>query len=153
MQPNPPTPHQCGHRCQVEALFGNAYRCVTSGLVHICDRNCDQRVPYDRYSTICVVSKRLGPPVGGGLGGAADGMTMGVDDTNGARKRSVGGEDDVAFGGLAGNGDAAAMLQAQMMQQQHQQQHQEHLMMLQRQGSSKRGRVSGENDAAFVAAP
>lgn len=139
MQPAATTPHhQCGPRCTVEALFGNAYRCVTSGLVHICDRNCDQRVPYDRYSTICVVSKRLGPPLGGGLGGG--GGEMMADDA--VRKRSCGGGDDV-------NGNSAALLQ-----QQQQQQHEEHLLMLQRQGSSKRGRVSADaNDAAFVAAP
>ena len=150
-----PHHHQCGPHCTVEALFGNAYRCVTSGLVHICDRNCDQRVPYDRYSTICVVSKRLGPPMGGGLGmmdGVADGSSAG----GAPRKRSIGGGgDDVGCGG-----DDALQMQMMMMQQQQQQQHQqhqEHLLMMQRQGSSKRGRVSGSHengdDAAFVAAP
>lgn len=143
MQPRPPpTPnhphHQCGPHCSVEPLFGNAYRCVTSGLVHICDRNCDQRVPYDRYSTICVVSKRLGPPAGGGLTG--DMVDDGGAAAAAARKRA---SDSVAVAAAATQEGAAQMMMMQMHQQQHQ-------------GSSKRGRISAgheNNDAAFVAAP
>ncbi|GIL66973.1 hypothetical protein Vafri_20471 [Volvox africanus] len=55
-------PHICGHTCNVVHEFGNMYRCVSSGLVHICDSNCDQRLYHDRYNTICRISKKLHPP-------------------------------------------------------------------------------------------
>ncbi|GIL82968.1 hypothetical protein Vretimale_8490 [Volvox reticuliferus] len=55
-------PHVCGHTCNVVHEFGNMYRCVTSGLVHICDSTCNQRLYHDRYHTICRISKKLHPP-------------------------------------------------------------------------------------------
>ncbi len=39
--------HICGHGCTVQLEFGNLYRCNTSGLVHICDSTCNQRLYYD----------------------------------------------------------------------------------------------------------
>lgn len=51
--------HVCDHRCRVQHLFGNAYRCETSGQVHVCDLNCTQRVYQDRYSTVCRISRRV----------------------------------------------------------------------------------------------
>lgn len=54
--------HECCHRCQVTHEFGNLFKCHSSGMLHVCDDNCDQRLWHDRYSTICRVSKRLFPP-------------------------------------------------------------------------------------------
>jgi hypothetical protein len=121
----PPPNHQCGAACSVEALFGNAYRCLSSGMVHICDRNCDQRVAYDRWSSICVISKKLGPPMtgSGGIGGAADLDTA-------ARKRMSGG------GGQEAEQQQLATAAISMMERQ----------------GSKRGRVSGADDTTFAPA-
>ncbi|GLC34429.1 hypothetical protein PLESTB_000729700 [Pleodorina starrii] len=55
-------PHICGHSCNVVHEFGNMYRCVSSGLMHICDKGCNQRLWHDRYTTICRISKKLHPP-------------------------------------------------------------------------------------------
>lgn len=51
--------HMCDHRCNVQPLFGNAYRCESSGQVHVCDANCSQRMYYDRYSTVCRISRKV----------------------------------------------------------------------------------------------
>jgi len=51
--------HLCDHRCAVHPLFGNAFRCESSGQVHICDANCSQRVYRDRFSSVCRISKRV----------------------------------------------------------------------------------------------
>ena len=57
--------HRCSPRCVVQAEFGNLYRCLTGGIVHVCDSNCGLRVWRDRHSSICRVSRRGG--WGGGL--------------------------------------------------------------------------------------
>lgn len=49
--------HECDHRCVVRHEFGNLYRCVTSGMSHVCDATCDQRVAAGRW-TICKLSRR-----------------------------------------------------------------------------------------------
>lgn len=54
-------PHVCSHTCQVQQEFGNVFRCCSSGLIHVCDSNCNQRLYYDRYNTICRISKKLHP--------------------------------------------------------------------------------------------
>ena len=51
--------HECCHRCSVEHLFGNMFRCLSSGQLHCCDSTCQQRVYNDRYSTICRISKKV----------------------------------------------------------------------------------------------
>mmetsp|Transcript_37122 Transcript_37122/g.94863 ORF Transcript_37122/g.94863 Transcript_37122/m.94863 type:complete len:120 (+) Transcript_37122:250-609(+) len=51
--------HVCSRFCAIGHQFGNLYRCESSGTVHICDWNCDQRIFYDRYSTICRLSRRI----------------------------------------------------------------------------------------------
>jgi hypothetical protein len=51
--------HECCHRCSVEHLFGNMFRCCSSGQLHCCDSTCQQRVYNDRYSTICRISKKV----------------------------------------------------------------------------------------------
>eukprot|EP00878_Enallax_costatus_P005596 GHUV01005869.1.p2 GENE.GHUV01005869.1~~GHUV01005869.1.p2 ORF type:complete len:121 (+),score=5.22 GHUV01005869.1:397-759(+) len=53
--------HECNHTCQVQHEFGNLYRCVSSGQVHICDSTCCKRIEWDRYSQICVISKKTFP--------------------------------------------------------------------------------------------
>mmetsp|Transcript_13574 Transcript_13574/g.46903 ORF Transcript_13574/g.46903 Transcript_13574/m.46903 type:complete len:154 (-) Transcript_13574:192-653(-) len=60
--PIPPPPgHTCSHRCGVEHLFGNVFRCAASGNMHVCDTTCDQRVVYDNHTAICRLSRRLFP--------------------------------------------------------------------------------------------
>lgn len=54
-------PHVCTHRCGVEHVVGNLFRCAASGATHICDATCDQRVLYDPTTAICRLSKRLFP--------------------------------------------------------------------------------------------
>ncbi|KAG2490787.1 hypothetical protein HYH03_010709 [Edaphochlamys debaryana] len=54
--------HVCGHTCAVVHEFGNMYRCQSSGLVHICDSTCNQRLYHDKYHTICRISRKLHPP-------------------------------------------------------------------------------------------
>jgi hypothetical protein len=51
--------HVCSHRCKVELMFGNVYRCLSSGQVHVCDQGCSQQVPQDRYSSVCRISKKV----------------------------------------------------------------------------------------------
>ena len=42
-------PHQCDFSCLVVHEFGNLYTCRSSGMQHVCDQNCNQRVYNDRY--------------------------------------------------------------------------------------------------------
>eukprot|EP00899_Mesostigma_viride_P004736 jgi/Mesvir1/14263/Mv09697-RA.1 len=53
--------HTCTRHCYVENVWGNLYTCRSSGTNHVCDRNCDQRIHYDRYSDACRVSKKIFP--------------------------------------------------------------------------------------------
>mmetsp|Transcript_23291 Transcript_23291/g.59539 ORF Transcript_23291/g.59539 Transcript_23291/m.59539 type:complete len:89 (-) Transcript_23291:920-1186(-) len=55
--------HQCDHRCVIEHCFGNVFKCASSGMQHVCDCNCDQRVYYDNYHSICKLSRKLHPPL------------------------------------------------------------------------------------------
>ncbi len=55
--------HVCCGTCQVELLFGNVFQCRTSGAVHVCDTNCDQRLWAGRHCSVCRVSKRVFPPL------------------------------------------------------------------------------------------
>ena len=41
--------------------MGNCYLCATSGVAHVCDQNCNQRIFYDNHNDICRLSKRLFP--------------------------------------------------------------------------------------------
>jgi hypothetical protein len=43
--------------------FGNCYRCLSSGLLHVCDSNCSSRVFRDRYSSICLISRKVHGPL------------------------------------------------------------------------------------------
>uniref|UniRef100_A0A061RXP7 F-box protein skip31 n=1 Tax=Tetraselmis sp. GSL018 TaxID=582737 RepID=A0A061RXP7_9CHLO len=54
-----PGEHICTRFCQISHLFGNAYRCETTGAVHICDINCNQKIFYDNHSQICRLSRRI----------------------------------------------------------------------------------------------
>uniref|UniRef100_A0A383V8Q8 Uncharacterized protein n=1 Tax=Tetradesmus obliquus TaxID=3088 RepID=A0A383V8Q8_TETOB len=51
--------HECGAKCSVRHLFGNTFECCSSGQLHICDANCSKRVYRDRYSEVCLVSRRV----------------------------------------------------------------------------------------------
>ncbi|XP_074555561.1 uncharacterized protein LOC141811408 [Curcuma longa] len=53
--------HKCDNRCQNELVFGNVYKCKLTGLTHICDKNCDQRILYDNHSSLCRVSRQIFP--------------------------------------------------------------------------------------------
>lgn len=57
--PNPV--HKCDWKCENENLFGNMYRCKLTGLTHVCDKNCNQRIVYDNHSSLCRVSKQIFP--------------------------------------------------------------------------------------------
>ena len=58
--------------CVTERVCGNLYRCLTAGVTHICDNNCNQRVPYGPHETVCLVSRRTFP-AGPGPGAAPAG--------------------------------------------------------------------------------
>ncbi|KAL5719320.1 hypothetical protein ACHQM5_012115 [Ranunculus cassubicifolius] len=53
--------HKCDWKCQNEHVCGNMYRCKLTGITHICDRNCNQRILYDNHSSICRVSRQVFP--------------------------------------------------------------------------------------------
>lgn len=48
--------HKCDIKCQNEHIFGNMYRCKLTGITHVCDKNCNQRILYDNHSSLCRVS-------------------------------------------------------------------------------------------------
>ncbi|KAG9133951.1 hypothetical protein Leryth_004653, partial [Lithospermum erythrorhizon] len=57
-----PTPiHKCDWKCENEHVCGNMYRCKLTGLTHICDKNCNQRILYDNHSSLCRVSRKIFP--------------------------------------------------------------------------------------------
>ncbi|RYR34083.1 hypothetical protein Ahy_A10g048802 isoform A [Arachis hypogaea] len=39
----------------------NMYRCKLTGLTHICDKNCNQRILYDNHSSLCRASGQIFP--------------------------------------------------------------------------------------------
>ncbi|WVY91809.1 hypothetical protein V8G54_037323 [Vigna mungo] len=39
----------------------NMYRCKLTGLTHICDKNCNQRILYDNHSSLCLASGQIFP--------------------------------------------------------------------------------------------
>ncbi|ERN08191.1 hypothetical protein AMTR_s00018p00174580 [Amborella trichopoda] len=53
--------HKCDRRCQNEHMCANIYRCKLTGLTHICDKNCNQRIVYDNHSSFCRVSGQIFP--------------------------------------------------------------------------------------------
>ncbi|XP_074282365.1 uncharacterized protein LOC141606902 [Silene latifolia] len=57
--PNPG--HKCDWKCENEHVCGNMYRCRLTGLTHICDKNCNQRILYDNHSSFCRVSGQVFP--------------------------------------------------------------------------------------------
>lgn len=60
-QEGPIPSHKCDWRCQNEHLFGNVYCCKLTRLIHICDRNCNQRILYDNHSSLCRASGQVLP--------------------------------------------------------------------------------------------
>lgn len=57
--PNPV--HKCDSKCENEHVCGNMYRCRLTGLTHICDKNCNQRILYDNHNSLCRVSRQIFP--------------------------------------------------------------------------------------------
>lgn len=53
--------HKCDWKCANEHVCGNMYRCRLTGLTHVCDKNCNQRILYDNHSSLCRVSKQIFP--------------------------------------------------------------------------------------------
>ncbi|XP_074590602.1 uncharacterized protein LOC141846456 isoform X1 [Curcuma longa] len=53
--------HKCDNRCQNALVFGNVYQCKLTGLTHICDKNCNQRILYDNHNSLCRVSGQIFP--------------------------------------------------------------------------------------------
>ncbi|CAK7324314.1 unnamed protein product [Dovyalis caffra] len=53
--------HKCDWKCENEHVFGNMYRCRLTGLTHICDKNCNQRILYDNHSSLCRASGQIFP--------------------------------------------------------------------------------------------
>ncbi|KAK7353475.1 hypothetical protein VNO80_18922 [Phaseolus coccineus] len=51
--------HKCDWKCQNEHVCGNMYRCKLTGLTHICDKNCNQRILYDNHSSLCRASGQI----------------------------------------------------------------------------------------------
>ncbi|KAL6521414.1 hypothetical protein OROGR_017983 [Orobanche gracilis] len=60
-QDGPHPIHKCDWKCQNEHVCGNMYLCKLTGLTHICDKNCNQRILYDNHSSLCRVSKQIFP--------------------------------------------------------------------------------------------
>ncbi|XP_047324581.1 uncharacterized protein LOC124928094 [Impatiens glandulifera] len=60
-QDGPNNVHKCDFKCENEHVCGNVYRCRLTGLTHVCDKNCNQRIVYDNYSSLCRVSKQIFP--------------------------------------------------------------------------------------------
>ncbi|GJP56035.1 hypothetical protein CLOM_g15105 [Closterium sp. NIES-68] len=53
--------HKCKHTCDIQHVWANLYRCRSSNTTHICDKNCNQKILYDNYSSICMVSRNIAP--------------------------------------------------------------------------------------------
>lgn len=53
--------HKCDWKCENEHVCGNMYCCKLTGLTHICDKNCNQRILYDNHSSLCRASRQIFP--------------------------------------------------------------------------------------------
>ncbi|KAE9605973.1 hypothetical protein Lalb_Chr10g0102981 [Lupinus albus] len=53
--------HKCNWKCENEPVCGNMYRCKLTGLTHICDKNCNQRILYDNHTSLCLASGQRFP--------------------------------------------------------------------------------------------
>ena len=53
--------HKCDWKCENEHVCGNIYCCKLTGLTHICDKNCNQRILYDNHSSLCRASRQTFP--------------------------------------------------------------------------------------------
>ncbi|KAF5442623.1 hypothetical protein F2P56_035263 [Juglans regia] len=60
-QDGPIPVHKCDWKCENERVCGNMYRCKLTGLTHICDKNCNQRILYDNHSSLCRASGQIFP--------------------------------------------------------------------------------------------
>ncbi|CAN0854084.1 hypothetical protein LINGRAHAP2_LOCUS5824 [Linum grandiflorum] len=57
----PTSAHKCDWKCRNEHVCGNMYLCKLTGLTHICDKNCDQRILYDNHTSVCRASGKMFP--------------------------------------------------------------------------------------------
>lgn len=57
----PDPSHKCDCKCENENVCGNMYRCKLTGLTHVCDKNCNQRILYDNHTSLCRASGRMFP--------------------------------------------------------------------------------------------
>ncbi|CAI0474902.1 unnamed protein product [Linum tenue] len=53
--------HKCDWKCRNEHICGNMYLCKLTGLTHICDKNCNQRILYDNHTSLCRASGKMFP--------------------------------------------------------------------------------------------
>ncbi|CAH8317383.1 unnamed protein product [Eruca vesicaria subsp. sativa] len=53
--------HKCDWKCENENVCGNMYRCKLTGLTHVCDYNCNQRILYDNHTSLCRASGKVFP--------------------------------------------------------------------------------------------
>ncbi|KAJ1431745.1 hypothetical protein SESBI_06984 [Sesbania bispinosa] len=60
-QDGPNHVHKCDWKCENELVCGNMFRCKLTGLTHICDKNCNQRILYDNHSSLCLASGKIFP--------------------------------------------------------------------------------------------
>ncbi|XP_012568423.1 uncharacterized protein [Cicer arietinum] len=60
-QGGPSPVHKCDWKCANERVIGNMFRCKLTGLTHICDKNCNQRILYDNHSSLCLASRQIFP--------------------------------------------------------------------------------------------
>nr|XP_043640137.1 uncharacterized protein LOC122611217 [Erigeron canadensis] len=60
-QDGPNSVHKCDWKCENEHVCGNMFRCKLTGLTHICDKNCNQRILYDNHNSLCRVTRQLFP--------------------------------------------------------------------------------------------
>ncbi|CAN1150438.1 hypothetical protein LINPERPRIM_LOCUS18219 [Linum perenne] len=57
----PSSAHKCDWKCRNEHVCGNMYLCKLTGLTHICDKNCNQRILYDNHTSVCRASGKMFP--------------------------------------------------------------------------------------------
>jgi uncharacterized protein (UPF0179 family) len=56
-----PVGHRCDRRCNVEHVWANLYRCKSSNVTHVRDKNCNQKILYDNHTSVCRVSRKFSP--------------------------------------------------------------------------------------------
>ncbi|BBG98460.1 hypothetical protein Prudu_007869, partial [Prunus dulcis] len=60
--------HKCDWKCQNEHVCANMYCCKLTGLTHICDKNCDQRICMITIAPFVEQAERFSPYTSRGTG-------------------------------------------------------------------------------------